>query len=58
MVPYELTTYADVVNKALIIEREVNAERMKGKEDKEREQDQMIYKGRIIKTSKDQLRKQ
>ena len=28
MVPYELTTYADVVNKALIIEREVNEERM------------------------------
>ena len=28
MVPYELTTYADVVNKALIIEREVNEECM------------------------------
>ena len=28
VVPYELTTYADVVNKALIIEREVNEERM------------------------------
>ena len=28
MVPYELITYADVVNKALIIEREVNEERM------------------------------
>ena len=28
MVPYELTTYADVVNKALIIEREVNGERV------------------------------
>ena len=31
MIPYELTTYADVVNKALIIEREVNEERMERK---------------------------
>ena len=29
VVPYELTTYVDMVNKTLIIKREVNEERMK-----------------------------
>ena len=36
VVPYELTTYADVVNKALIIERKNNEECAKGERNKKK----------------------
>lgn len=36
VIPYELTTYANVVNKVLIIEREVNEERVEREKSKKK----------------------
>ena len=58
MVPYELITYADVVNKALIIEREVNEECMERERKQRKRAKSNDTQGQNNKNIKVQLREQ